>query len=78
MVRLFVFCLYVLYVQTRLVDKLSIPPNAAHFDVSVSMFASHYAFASEEKARCFFQNCTDRLVEGGNVLLTVADGDWIL
>lgn len=66
------------FTNCRLIEHLPIPPHSKQFDVCVSMFAAHYAFASKDSARCFFQNCTDRLIEGGAIIMIVADGDWIL
>ncbi|KJE96942.1 mRNA cap guanine-N7 methyltransferase 1 [Capsaspora owczarzaki ATCC 30864] len=73
--------------SVRLRDYYPPPPQqhprrqgtaAQWFDVTNCQFAFHYSFETEAKARTFLLNASERLVEGGKLLITTPSADRIV
>ncbi|PCH38474.1 guanine-N(7)-methyltransferase [Wolfiporia cocos MD-104 SS10] len=59
-------------------DSLSPAPFSRPFDVVSMQFCMHYAFESEQKARCMLRNVAENLRPGGIFLGTVPNSELLL
>lgn len=59
------------------IDNL-FPPTAEPFDVVSMQFCMHYAFESEEKARCMLDNASRWLRPGGVLIGTIPNATQLM
>ncbi|KAH9930908.1 mRNA capping enzyme-domain-containing protein [Fomitopsis serialis] len=59
-------------------DRLPPAALARPFDVVSMQFCMHYAFESEQKARCMLQNVSENLRPGGTFIGTIPDANQLL
>ncbi|CAD5207029.1 unnamed protein product [Bursaphelenchus okinawaensis] len=62
--------------KERLADKYE--PKDRKFDLASCMFALHYQFANEQRARKMIENITERLTPGGYFIGILTDPDQII